>query len=461
MSDVRLAPAARPSVDSAAIRRQIVALAWPVVLQALLRTVLFLTDTVMLGFLSTEAVATMAAVSPMAHTLNMVLAAIGTAALATVARATGAKDEPLREREAATALVVAAAAGVILLATIAPFFPLLAGLFHVKGDPTSGPAAREYLGWVVFAVPFMLLDGAAAGILRGSGDTRTPLVAAVLANAVNILGNYVFIFGKWGAPALGVAGAGLSTALAMAVEGTFLALWLFGPRSALRLRVASFATVTRDSVRRLARIAVPAAVEPLLFQGGFLLFIILMTGLGVGAMAAHRGALALESISFMPGWAVSIACGALVGQYLGERLPDHAAAAFRQAALMAVATMSALGVVFAIFPDPLFGLLISKADPEVRAVGVLCLRISAIEQPLMAVAFVLGGALRGAGDTRSPVLVALAGIWCVRVPLSYLFAFTLGWGIAGAWVAMVLDWSTRAAVFAWVWRRGKLRTLKL
>jgi putative MATE family efflux protein len=201
-------------------------------------------------------------------------------------------------------------------------------------------------------------------------------------------------------------------------------------------------------------------VEPVILQGGFLVYTKFIAMLGEGAMAAHRSAIAVESLSFMPGYGVGVACGVLVGQMLGARRPDRARAAFGESARIGVLLMTLLGVLFAAIPAVLLWPFV-PSDPEVLAQAVRVLRIAGIEQPLMALAFVLTGGLRGAGDTRSPVWIAAAGTWGVRVPISYVTAHVLGWGLAGVWITMVLDWGVRAVLAGIVVRRGAWARLSL
>ena len=185
-----------------------------------------------------------------------------------------------------------------------------------------------------------------------------------------------------------------------------------------------------------------------------------MTVLGDTAMAGHRTAVGIESLAFMPGYGFSVACGALVGQYLGAGRPDRAEEGFRVSAQLAVGVMVTLGVVFLVVPEHIVRFFV-PGNPGVERAASACLRISALELPFLALAMVLGGALRGAGDTRSPLIVAAIGQWVVRIPLSWLLAIQLGWGIAGAWVTMVVDWGARAAIFWVLWKRGRWKTLKL
>jgi putative MATE family efflux protein len=195
-------------------------------------------------------------------------------------------------------------------------------------------------------------------------------------------------------------------------------------------------------------------------QTGFLLFSKAVTTLGSHPAAAHRAAVTVESLSYMPGYGFAVACSALVGQYLGARRPEQAAVAARESVFLAALLMSLIGVAFVLVPGTLLGLFIPN-DPETIRLGVACLLIAAFEQPLMGAAMVYAGALRGAGDTRSPLAVGALSVWLVRVPLAWFLAFPAGLGLNGLWLTMVADWSVRAAAFAWIVRRGKWKSATL
>jgi len=286
----------------------------------------------------------------------------------------------------------------------------------------------------------------------------------VAANAANTLGNFVLIFGAWGMPELGVRGSGVATAIAIAGQGVATGLVLASGTARVRIGAAAFRRVTREAVARLARVTIPATVEPLILQSGFLVFTRFVNILGAEAAAAHRVAIAVESMSFMPGTGFSIACSALVGQRLGAKDPEGAALRARESMRLSIYVMGALGILFAGAPGALVQLFMDPAMPGAAAVAplaALCLTLGAFEQPALGTAMTLQGALRGAGDTRSPVLVAALGVWGARVPLAYLLTRTFPLGLAGVWITTVVDWTVRAAVTAWIYRRGKWREVKL
>ena len=452
--------ALHPRPRRADLRREILRLTWPIILQNLFRTFMIIVDTAMVGRLGTPALASMAVIGPIGYSLIAILMSVGVGTIATVARAAGAKDRAKEEQEAATSVLLALGAGLLLVGPAILLIPRLAGLFEVPGDPSVAENARAYLVYFAAAIPGLLLENAASAVLRGSGDTRTPMMFAIGANVLNVLGNYMLIFGNFGAPRMGVPGSGLSTAICYTLQGILLTAFLFRAGPGARLALASFRKVTRASVDRLARVTGPALVEPLLLQTGFLIYSKSVTLLGTVPVAAHRAAITVESLSFMPGYGFSVACSALVGQYLGAGQPDRATQTIRESVFLAALFMGLLGILFVSIPGTLLTFFI-PSDPEAVRMGAICLMIAAIEQPLMGAAMSFAGALRGAGDTRSPMLVGAVSVWLVRVPLAWILAFPAGLGLYGLWITMVADWGFRTAWFAWIVRRGRWKSVRL
>jgi len=453
--------ALRPRPGRTALRLEILRLAWPVVLQNLFRTFMIIVDTAMVGRgLGKDALASMSVIGPIGFSMIAILMALGVGTIATVARAHGEGDPAKREGEAATSVLVALVSGLLLVVPAVILLPRLESLFEVPGSTAISHHARHYLHFFAMAIPGLLLENAASAILRGSGDTRTPMLFAIGANVLNVVGNYALIFGHFGMPRMEVAGSGLSTMICYSLQGIGVTLVLFLPGVRRRLTFDSFRRVTRESAARLARVTGPAIVEPLVMQTGFLVFSKAVTTLGSHPAAAHRAAVTVESLSYMPGYGFAVACSALVGQYLGARRPEQAAVAARESVFLSALLMSLIGVAFVLVPGSLLGLFV-KDDPETIRLGVACLLIAAFEQPLMGAAMVYAGALRGAGDTRSPLAIGALSVWLVRVPLAWFLAFVVGWGLNGLWITMIADWGVRSAAFAYIVRRGKWKTRML
>src|SRR5262245_25351998 len=267
--------------ERASIRREVARQAWPVVLQMLLKTLMFYVDTAMISGVGPAAMAAMGVVGPISHTLVSILSALSVGTIATVARAWGEGDRAKQEREASAAVALAFAAGLPL--TVLGFFllPEMADLFRVPDSAAVTDMARRFLRIESSFFLFFCLDAVATGILRAAGHTLFPMILTLAANALNIFLNWVFIYGNLGAPRMEVAGAAVATSASFALQGAALFAYLWLPRSPIRLSIAGLRAVTRESMARLVRVSIPAAVEPVILQSGFLIYNKAITELGV------------------------------------------------------------------------------------------------------------------------------------------------------------------------------------
>lgn len=445
---------------SAGMRRLILELAWPVILQNFFQTLLFFSDSIMVGALGTYALAAMAIAMPLVFTVQLVLIFLGSAAVATVGRALGERHEKAAQARAATALLAGFALGVLVAVGGFLFAErMVAPFVDVTLQADVWVEATGYVRIVYASFGFTALSMVAMGVLRAAGDTRTPMWIGGASVVANIVGNYLLIFGAMGLPKLGVHGAGMATALSRLLECLLLMSFLFSPRAPLSLQVRSFLRVRWQTLWEYIRIAAPAAVEPLILQSGVLVFVGQLSKLGSAAMAAHRAAMTVESLSFLPGLGFGAAAAAVVGQCLGARKPDLADRGARQAIFMSILLMATVGSTFAIFPSVWAGLF--SDNPQVLEPMILCLYIAAVEVPLVGLTLVTQAALRGAGDTARPLLTSLLGMWGVRVPLVWIAIEHLELGLVAAWAIMVLDWLCRGAAVFWLFREGRWKKVRV
>jgi putative MATE family efflux protein len=304
---------------------------------------------------------------------------------------------------------------------------------------------------VMLSIPASAVIFVIASGLRGAGDTRTPLVIGLTVNALNVVGNYVFIFGKLGLPALGVRGSGLATALAF-TSGMALALY-FLASGRLRLRLVwADLRVHGETIRRVLAIGYPAAAEQLLMQFGFFIYLMFAARYGTDAIAAYFIGVRILALSFLPGFGFAAAASALVGQNLGAGLPRRAESAGWHATWMSIALMSATGIVIFVFAEPIARIFVDT--PAVVAGTVSFIHMLAASQPFMAMDFTLGGALRGAGDTRFPLLTVLIAFYGCRLGMSLLVVGVLNLGLPWLWAALIGDYVARASLKAWRFKRG-------
>ncbi len=421
--------------------REVLALAWPAVLEQLLNIVVDWTDAYLAGHLGTVA---LAAVGLSGQLINLVAAffgALGVGATALVARATGAGD-----RDQAGRITLQALGGALFFGLAGTAFAALGGtwVFAALGaEPPVNTAARVYLNIVALSFPAMAFLFVGNAALRGAGDTFTPMrtwAVVVFTNAILAWA----LAGPWSPLSLGVAGLGIATALARTLGAVRVGIHLFRGTSALAVPPRGW-RLEWDLVRRSLRVGVPAGIEQVLLQLALLNLTGVIAGLGTAAYAAHQIGLRVMFLSALPGWGFAVAASTMIGQALGARQPEAGRRAALAALLLALILMGTMGMALA-FGGPLLVGLFTE-DPAVIAQGTAALRITALIQPAMALSFVFSGALRGAGDTRYTLLVTATSIWLIRIPLAAFLAHGLGWGLPGAWVGMLADFAVRALLF--------------
>ncbi len=450
-----------PHAPLADLAREVARLAWPAIVQSLVATSVFLADRIMVGRYSAEALASMQVSGPILWSVFMVFTAFTAGTVAVVGRSVGAGDAERARKAISAAVAFAIVVGVVVgLAGVlgrGAIASLLAG-----GPNTSEGVrglSRSYMAIVFASFPVLCAGTIGITALQASGDTRTPLVVSVLASGWNLVWNWILIYGNLGAPALGVVGAAIATASAFALEAIVIVAVLARGRGSARLVVERPCAAHAAALASVLRVSGPAFAEKAVNHLGFLVYVSFIGRLGDTAMAANQALVAIESIGFMTAEGFAVASGAIVAQKLGARRPAEAALCGWLATAMSIALLGVASLIFLSVPRPLVSLFTREA--EIVALGAACLLVAAAAQPLMGIGYSLAAALRGAGDTRTPMVVAIMGPCVVRVAGTWFFAFSLGWGLVGVWVGSTLDWLLRAAWLALVFRRGRWKSIEV
>jgi len=439
------------------LTKNIFKLSVPVAIENLLHMSVFIIDAVMVGRLGTDALAAVGLAGILSFTITMIFSSLNVGSASIVARHIGAKEREQAQTVGAQAIFLALAMGII----ITPFFLLYANkmLIVMSAEPQVSVLGKGYLQIVGGFVVFRLIILACNGILRGAGDTRTPMKVTLIINCINILLNWLLIFGIGPFPTWGVAGAAWATAIAYTMGTVLLCSKLFTGRCVLHISIRQTIHVHFESLKRIVRISGPAAIDAFLTQMGFLFFTKIVTILGTVSLAAHQIAVRIESISFMPGFALAVSTATLVGQSLGAKDVNLALLSMRRSCYFAMALMGFFALIFLIFPAQMA--MMFKPEPSVLSLAVICVMIAALEQPALAIYMVYSGGLRGAGDTISPMIITIVGTLCFHVPVSYLFGITLGWGLAGVWFGSALDWICRAIAIYILYRSGRWKRVRV
>ncbi len=431
-------------------------LAWPTIVASGLQTMVRWADFMMVGDLGVEAVAGVGAAGQIYWLIQTLVMALSTGLVAILARAIGGSNRQEADLALRQSILVGAVFGLVSWLAVLPFLESIIGIMGV----TDGVIAfgKDYLFWLLVGnVPFVL-GFIFAAALRAAGDARMPLYIGIVANLLNLFLNWVLIYGNLGAPALGVAGAGMASAIAMFVQ---LAIyWIMYTRGLLILKpLLKGFKFDRTMTRRILHIGYPATIEGMVFQIGILGFMALMSIYGTAEFTAYQIGVQILSISFLPGNGFSIAASTLVGQHLGADDPDGASRSGWRSLGLSMLFMGALGATLIALAPIIAGWFID--DEEVISLTVDFIWILGIAQPLMAIEFVLGGALRGAGDTRFPLFAIFTGLFVFRVLPATLIALYWGGSIQLVWCALLLDYLVKGILLAERFRRGYWKTIRV
>ncbi len=383
-----------------------------------------------------------------------ILVSVGSTAL--VSRFVGARDSERANHATGQSILLAVTFGLLGSALGLLGLPTLIASLQLTGQMADDCVA--FLTPLAALLVFQVTESACAACLAGAGDTRTGLKVLGCVAILNVPLAWTLGFGFGPIPALGFVGIALGTGLSHVIGCVILLLLLARGQSGLKLRLVNLAP-NRPLIQRLLRVSIPAGIDSLSVAACQLWFLSLVNRLGDVAAAAHGITLRWEALGYLAGGAFGTAAMSLIGQNLGAGQPERAARAVRTAFLLACVVMTFMGVLFFVLARPMFRLFCHEPhlEPVIEA-GVPALRIIAFAMPALASAIVFTAALRGAGDTRVPVLISWFGFLGVRIPLAYILTGN-GLGLVGAWLAMVADIWVRGFIYAWRFRSGQWKRI--
>jgi putative MATE family efflux protein len=435
--------------------RPVARLALPVIATNLLQTLVNVVDVFMAGRLGAIPVAAVGFASSVALLVILVAQMVTAGGMALAAQARGANDDDeLAEVARQTLLLgVLAAVAIGALGWFAAH-PLLA-FMNSSGDPQAVTLGVGYLRILFLGTAALFVNLGLASLWQGAGDTVTPLLLGGGVNLLNVVFDYLFMFGPGPLPALGVPGAGLGTVAAWSVGAAIgLILFLRGRTVLRRGRGRLRPDVQR--FRTILAIGMPAGLQGLAYALSRLVLLRVVTSTPAGTLGAAALAIGIqiESLAYMPGVALSVAATSLVGRALGAWQVAQAWRRAHAALFVGLAVMSSVGLVLLLGAPLWIELFEPSGNAVVVRAGISYLRINALAQPVLAVFMVLSGALRGAGDTRPALWGTFAGRWLVTLPMAWLLALRTPLGVDGAWWAMAAGTLVQAAWVAQRWFAG-------
>lgn len=418
------------------------------------QNLLNIVDTAMVGFLGDAALAAVGLASFVVFMCQAMVMGLSTGVQSLAARKRGEGRDDLATSVLNSALLVVIVVAPLLsvgLINVAD-----SGFARLNDDPAVIGAGVPYLEWRLAAIVFIGVNYAFRGYWNALDMSRIYMSTLIVMHLSNIALNYVLIFGHFGAPAMGAEGAGLASALSMAV-GSVIYLQL-GIRYARKDGFARQLACGKD-LSSLIRISLPSGLQQLFFAGGLVAMFVIIGMIGTPELAAANVMVTVLLFALLPGMALGIACTTLVGQALGMRDPDDAYRWARDVAWIAVILLTILGLPMLVLPDLVSAIFIH--DPATRELARWPMRIMGLTMPFEALGLVFMHGLFGAGDARRVMVVSIGTQWLLFLPLAFLIGPMLGYGLLGVWLWQGVSRATQAWLFISLWRGRKWQAIRL
>jgi len=438
------------------IPRQVVMLAfWPL-LEQIQGFLVGVTDQVLAGRFATSELRVSAfdalALGGYVGWLLMILqGAVAIGGLALISRATGAGDSGLAQRGLGQALLLGTMVGVAVALVMQVCLGPLIRLYQLDG--LTAQMAEEYLQILVWTAPMTGWVLAANAALRAEGDTRSPFLVMTVVNIVNIGASWMFVYGPEPFGGHGVRGLAAGTLCGWMAGVAMVTLILMRRKEGIRL-VGRELFPHRETLGRIVRVGLPSGIEVTGMWTINALLLRIIAGLpGEGHLGAHIVAIRCESLSFLAGFALGAAGATLAGQYIGLGDYDKARRAVLVCWFAGLGLMSAVGLIFLIYPAWMVGLIVPDATLIEKAVPLVFL--CGLTQPFLATCIIFKTAFRGAGDTRSVMRISYASMLVFRLGGAFLVAEVFGWGLLAIWLVMALDLVVQSGMFLRRFRSGR------
>lgn len=447
-----------PEVNSSMLYHDIVQIAWPSLVELILTQLASMVDMIMVGRLGPWAISAVGLTTQPKFLMMTMFIAMNVGATALVARYRGEgnrkKANTVLNQAMLLTFILSLAASIVVFIFAEPMVR-----FMGAADAKTLEGGTIYLKIQMVGFLFMALTSTITATLRGIGNSRTAMIYNLIANVINVIFNYLLIFGHWGFPKLGVAGASLATIIGQFVAFILAMMAVLRGDQYLHLQIKECLKPNWKYLKSIFNIGIPAMIEQLVMRTGIIIYSKTVASLGTVAFATHQICMNIQAMSFMNGQAFGVSATSLMGQSLGKKRPDMAQAYSSRTRYLGMIISLILGVVFFFFGRPIVSLYTD--DPSVINQGAKILKLVALIQPFQSTQFILSGALRGAGDTKATAIITFITILLLRPGLALLCINVLHLGLEGAWLALAADQIVRSTLIVIRYRSGKWKNIKV
>jgi putative MATE family efflux protein len=440
--------------------RDVVRIALPSMVELILTQLASMVDLMMVGQLGPWALTAVGLATQPKFLVMMLFMSMNVGATAMIARHRGAGNPEKANMVLRQALLLTFVSGVV--SSVLGYI-FAEDLIRFMGAPDAATleGGTVYFQWQCIGLLGLALSSAATAALRGVGNSRTAMTYNLIANVVNVVFNYLLIYGSFGFPRWEVMGASLATIIGQFVAFFLAMAALLRGKNYIKLRLTDSFKPHRETLNSVVRIGLPALAEQAIMRVGMMAYAKIVASLGTVLYATHMACMNIQAMSFMIGQAFAVSATALVGQSLGKHRPDmaHHYTSRTNRIGMAVSVLLALSFVF--LGRQIVALYVGEGPDSavIIGMGALVLRMVALMLPLQSSQFILGGSLRGAGDTSAIAFITFITVLLIRPGIAGLTVMALRWGLVGAWVALILDQALRSFLVLMRYRTGKWTTV--
>ncbi len=437
------------------IRRTILIFSGPIIAELMLMSMIAMVNLSMVGHLGAYALSSVGLTNQPVIICLAIFQSFNVGATALISRFIGAKkDREVKAVVIQTMLISVLLGGILGLISFMFARPIV---IFLGAQSDTLKSATMYMKYMAVGMLFQSIPTAVTSILRGAGESKIPMRYNIISNVINGVVGYILIYGFWFIPSLGLQGAAIATTIAKLATCLMSLHALFHINLPVALSLKDNFRLDFKVINRIMNIGISAAGEQLAFRVGFLLYAKIVADLGTVSFAAHQVCLNITQFVSNVINGLSVAASSFTGRNLGAKKPELAEEYCRQ--------INRIGLVFSVTVGSLFFLIgrpiarIYTSDPAVISLVVMVLKIAVfitIPQNFLAIT---AGCLRGAGDTRWPLISALIGMIVARVSLAALFVIVFHWGLGGAWFAAVLDQSIRSVLIYYRFKTGKWKEI--
>ncbi len=443
----------------------IMRIAWPSLVELLLTSLVSMADMIMVGSMvnGDDAISAVSLANQPKFIFISLMIALNVGVTAAVARDRGAGLHEKANDTLRQGLVMSL--GVCIFASVVGYLfsaPLVAFMANGGLSKEIEAMSTQYLQIQMMGFTTMGIAATFTAALRGTGNSKLPMMYNVTANLVNICLNYLLINGHFGFPALGVVGASLATVIGQAVAMTIAIAAVAGGRYYFRLTPWEFFThfgVEWDVLSRIVKVGFPSLMEQFVMRIGIILFSRQVASLGNPGYATHQICMNIQSLSFMLGQALAVSSTTLVGQSLGKRRSDMAEHYSVRCSRLGILLGCFLGLFFGFFGKYIVGFY--SDTPEVIQASIPVMAILGVLQPVQTPQFILSGSLRGAGATRAVAWITFTCVLILRPILGHLMINVLAFGLLGAWIAIAIDQTVRTLLVIALYSKGSWKLVKV